>query len=701
MRDLLAAPWLEIREILPPEPEAHGFDNVASAQPFSYVQMARFLEAAEVAVDSAMLLRPRVEPTLVRTGFGEVPRFVNRDGWAVMLRQPNSAQAPWRISGRRQKEPGWYRFKVRAKAVRYEDRKAVRAVRNQVASINTAAKRVLHTFDLYPDPSEVEFTAWMNEGELLEFYCASLSDRQCPRDKDKQEGKEAKFFDFAGDGVAVEWIEIEGPCAGPDGETGPPESYNRLFGDLPTAPWNEDSGFLPPEKLHVPDLTANKRGVREPLQQPPGLMMVVSENPRKDAEQLLRDFMDRAWRGEVPESEVQRCLGFAIEAIERKACFQDAMRAAYKAALSSPDFLFYRENPGKLDNAGLATRLSTFLWRSAAPDPEIFAADLQNDAVLIKTLDTMLADPRSARFVRDFCGQWLDLRALFDTSPDRFLFPDYWGDTHLFESARLETEATFAAMIAEDLPAVTAVKADFVMVNERLAELYGIGFVEGVEIQKVDLPPDSVRGGFLTQAAILKVTANGLTTSPVIRGSWVLDRILGQPPAAPPPNVGSIEPDTRGATTVREQLLKHREVESCAACHATIDPPGFALESFDVMGGFRVKYRSTESGEGVEKQFASKLVRFKLGQDVDPGGVAPGGNAFDSYLEFREILAIEYEEQIARNLVEKLLTFATGEGITFADREVVETILEKTKPSGHGLRSIIKEIVLSPTFRSK
>jgi hypothetical protein len=376
------------------------------------------------------------------------------------------------------------------------------------------------------------------------------------------------------------------------------------------------------------------------------------------------------------------------------------MRVAYKAALSSPDFLYFRESSGKLTHAALATRLAYFLWRSA-PDRELLQADLANPSVLRKTVDAMLDDPRSSRLVSDFCGQWLDLRELYDTSPDRLLFPEYWGDMHLVQSARCETEAMFAAMIEHDLPASSVVQADFVMINERLSELYGIANVSGVEIRRVSLPPESPRGGFLTQASVLKVTANGLTTSPVIRGAWVLDRLLGTPPAAPPPNVGSIEPDTRGATTVREQLAKHREVASCASCHATIDPPGFALESFDVMGGWRDRYRTTGTdGEKINRRFAGKEVSYRVGPRVDASGKTPDGEAFIDYHEFRDYLAGQ-QEQIARNLVRRLLTFATGAGISFADRQAVETILHKTKSSGYGLRSILVEIILSPTFQNK
>lgn len=716
LRDLLAAPWLELKDMLPPDPEKHGFDNVAEAQEISYVQMARYLEAAEVAIDGAMRLHPAPEPVTYRTWFSEEGRYLGKGEfkgqgtgrnrpvgkWLVILRQPNSAQAPLRIRKKNStiQQPGWYRFRVKCRAVLYENGELKKPERGQVASINTAAKRVLGRFDVPegPDGGVAEFTAWQHQGDFLEFFCDSLDDRDFDRRRPKSP--------YRGDGIAVEWFEIEGPYPSRDCEREeskrrwPSASYHRLFGDLPMEPWTEESGFKRPEMLHLPDWTANKRGLRDAFQHPLGLMMVVSKQPRADAERLLRDFMTRAYRREPDEAEVKRCLAFATNAIERKACFQNAMSLAFKAALCSPDFLYFRETAGPLDRQALASRLSYFLWRTF-PDPELLQANLSEEKGLLRQLDRLLADPRSERFVSDFTGQWLDLRKVHDTSPDRYLFPEYFCDVHLVNSAVAETEATFAEMLSKDLPTIMSVKSDFVMINERLAELYGLDDgVRGRSLRRVALAADSPRGGFLTQSSVLKVTANGLTTSPVLRGAWVLDRILGKPPSAPPPDAGAIEPDTRGAVTIRQLLAKHRRVESCASCHKSIDPPGFALENFDVMGAWQNRYRSFEQGEEIPLKVANRKVRYKLGLPVDPSGVTEEGRKFKDVHGFRDYL-VGKEEQIARNLAERLLTFATGAGITFADREVVEDILRQTKPKNYGLRSIVRSIVLSDIFRSK
>jgi hypothetical protein len=265
-----------------------------------------------------------------------------------------------------------------------------------------------------------------------------------------------------------------------------------------------------------------------------------------------------------------------------------------------------------------------------------------------------------------------------------------------------ETQAFFAELVARDLGARHLVDSDFSMLNERLAEHYGLGGVEGVHLRPVALPAGGVRGGLLTQASVLKVTANGTTTSPVLRGAWVMDRLLGRPPQPPPASVPAVEPDIRGATTIREQLDLHRSQESCNACHQHIDPPGFALESFDVMGGWRARYRA--AGEGVEPVTGighdGLYYRFGLGQVVDPGGELPGGRAFADVRGLRQHL-LDEERQLARNLAGQLVAYATGTPVRFSDREVVESVLAEAAGSGYGVRSLIHGIVQSRLFREK
>jgi len=708
LRDLLQLPYLDVKEILPPDDSAHGFDNVASAQDLSYVQIARYLEAAETALDRAMSFGPKPERIKRKIVFQQQGRFSRRDPktgkrgergetrhvdeWTVFLRQPNSAQAPWRVGTKPGiTAAGYYKFRIRCRGVVYDHGKILPQDRNHVATLYTREKRRLHTFDIPSEPGVVEFTAWLYHGDKLEFFCATLDDRNSPG--------AGPTKPYRGPGIAVEYLEVDGPVL----PQWPRASHRVLFGDLPVVEWTEASGVREPKLLKPPKVREKRQRRRRRKRKGPA-WMVQSKTPLQDAERLLRRFMQRAYRRPVDEAELQRCLKFAETALQRKLCFQDAMRLAYKAVLCSPDFLFFRESPGRLDDFALASRLSYFLWRSM-PDEKLLAlaeaGRLQDSDVLRAQVERMLNDPKSARFVNDFTGQWLDLRKIHDTAPDRFLYPEYFCDNHLVESSVAETRAYFTEMLKRNLSPRHVMTSDFALLNERLAKLYGLDGVTGCRIRRIPLPPGSVRGGILTQASVLKVTANGLTTSPVLRGSWILDRLLGQPVPPPPPDAGAIDPDTRGATTIRQQLKKHRQVESCAVCHRKLDPPGFALESFDVMGKWRERYRSTDRGRDVKRRVRDRPVRYKLGPEVDCTGTLADGQRFRDIREFRKLLLQDDGRQLARNLTERLLTFATGAGISFADREVVESILKETQKRNHGLRSLIHAVVQTDVFQHK
>ena len=238
------------------------------------------------------------------------------------------------------------------------------------------------------------------------------------------------------------------------------------------------------------------------------------------------------------------------------------------------------------------------------------------------------------------------------------------------------------------------------MLNQRLADLYGIEGVSGGAIRKVALGVGTQRGGLLTQAAVLKVTANGTTTSPVKRGAWVMRKILGQPPQPPPPSVPAVEPDISGVTTIREQLEKHRADPVCAGCHAKIDPAGLALESYDVIGGRRDRYRSVEKGDKATAPPGARHISFKLGPTVDPSGTLPDGRAFANIDELEHLLLVN-ERQLARNLAGQLLTYATGAAPSFADCAEIERILDTAQKSSYGLRSLVDAVIQSPLFLNK
>jgi hypothetical protein len=261
-----------------------------------------------------------------------------------------------------------------------------------------------------------------------------------------------------------------------------------------------------------------------------------------------------------------------------------------------------------------------------------------------------------------------------------------------------ETELFFAEVLKDDLSLTNFVASDFTMLNARLAKHYGIPGPDGFTFRKVTLPPGSHRGGVLTMASVLKVTANGTTTSPVTRGVWVMDRILGTPPPKPPADVPSIEPDIRGATTIREQLARHRQVASCASCHTKIDPPGFALESFDVIGGWRENYRTTGNGKPVT--VGGRRMPYHEGKKVDPSDAMPDGSKFADIDEFKQLL-LKDKDQLARALAEKLLTYASGAAPEGSDRAEIDAIVKRAREKNYGFRTLIHEVVQSKLFQTK
>jgi hypothetical protein len=318
---------------------------------------------------------------------------------------------------------------------------------------------------------------------------------------------------------------------------------------------------------------------------------------------------------------------------------------------------------------------------------ELAAAGRFHDPSAIRTeAERLLAGPAGRQFIQDFAAEWLDLCLIDFTEPDRKLFPDF--DAIVQQAMLQETQLFLESMLRDNLSVTHLIDSDFTFLNSRLGRFYDIPGVTGDEMRRVTLTEDNPRGGVLTQGAILKVTANGSNTSPVVRGVWVSERLLGVPIPPPPDSVPAIEPDIRGAQTIREQLAKHRSQESCAVCHVKIDPPGFALENFDPAGQWRERYVHWVDG------------RSSKGPIVDASYELPGGRKFADLNGFRAI-AVADPKQLAANVAEKLLVFGTGAPISFTDRQAVERIVEEVSEQQYGLRSIVLAVVTSPVFLSK
>jgi mono/diheme cytochrome c family protein len=666
IRDLLGIE-IELKESLPLDTAAHGFDNVGQALHTSSFLIDKYLEAAEAALAVAIANGPQPPAIDKRYSLQESHEFKSSqervyrpsaDGAVVLF-----SSSHWNAVTLTPFYPphrGRYRFRISASAVQ-SDGKPVSYRVDAGPMLMGTTNHLVNYFDAVAEPTTVEFVDHLEARSTIRVLPYGLARAQSVN----QIGAES----YTGPGLAVQWVEVAGPLH----DNWPPESHRRIFGELPQSP--------------AP--TANH----------PERVEVVSDDPAADAEEILRRFAGRAFRRTASDADLQPYLDLVASKRADGHSFEQAVRVGLAAVLTSPEFLFFRERPGRLDDFALANRLSYFLW-STMPDEELLALaegrTLSRPDILHGQVERMLNDPRSAAFTESFVGQWLGLRDIDFTMPSEILYPEF--DEMLRESMVREVVVFFSEVLKNDLGLTNSVSSDFTMLNGRLARHYGIGGVEGWAFHKVPLPPDCHRGGVLTMAAVLKVTANGTNTSPVMRGAWVLDRILGTPPPPPPENVAALEPDIRGTTTIRQQLARHRQIAACAGCHSRIDPAGFALENFDVIGGWREHYRT--SGIGKEVIVDGRRMPYLQGPPVEPADVLADGRSFKNIDDLRQLLLTD-KDQLARALATRLITYATGGAPEAVDQSKIEAIVAQTRAHDYGLRTLIHEIVASDLFREK
>ena len=409
----------------------------------------------------------------------------------------------------------------------------------------------------------------------------------------------------------------------------------------------------------------------------------------------FRDFAGRAFRRPVKEDELKRILDIMLNAYQNGFSTEDIGKTGLQAVLASPHFLFRVEQDfagvdktggpqadaspdgiRELDDYEIASRLSYFLW-SSMPDRRLFelaeAKKLRDEEVLVDQVRRMLADSKSVALVNNFAGQWLQLRDLADLTPDTEKFATF--DEDLRHAMRVETEMFFASMIRENRSVLDFLTADFTYVNARLAKHYGVEGVRGGGFQRVRL--DSRRRGILTHGSILFLTSNPGRTSPVKRGKWILDNILGEPPSPPPEDVAALEEDADEIGSLRERMEQHRSNEACAVCHRKMDALGFGLENFDAIGAWREQ----------DGKF-----------DIDSTGTLPGNIEFSGPAELMSILAERKAEEFCRCLTKKMLTYALGRGLDSYDRCAVNKIVKQLAENEYRFVSLVTGIVLSEPF---
>ena len=743
VRDLFEMSGIALQGELPPDGSAHGFDKNSDALDISHVNLAKFVDAAEHTLDLAIATQPQA-PTVQkqRLSLAQAGGFIahilcNGDGVLLkdkkidpdfpaageqghidegahermgvfhtgtsvgLFRHEDESVSPY-FAAHVTIYPGRYRVRTSLWSFGWDKgqvlpSRGTEAGRLSVVQLTGDGRGGQHpstVLGYYDAPSleskEHEVVTWLNHNEILGFNTASLA----PAANYSRKGR---AMAFTGPGITVDWLDIEGPLH----DVWPPAAHKLLFGELPLVEWKADAnpGVAAPVRKKVRQIGAGKNRP-DPDK---GIWTVKSDAPLADADRLLASFLPKAFRRPVSQEVRAQYVAKVDERLKAGDVFETAMRWAYRAALCSPDFLYHAEPTPLLDDAALASRLSYLLWNSM-PDAPLtqLATDgsLRKPETLHGEVERLLKDPKSQRFIEDFLGQWLKLRSIASNDPDKKLYPEF--SPYLQDAMVGETRAYFRELLDKNLDATHLIRSDFAMLNEKLAVHYGIPGVVGPAIRRVALPPDSPRGGFLTQASILKITANGTTTSPVPRGAFVMARLLGQPPEPPPANTPAVEPDVRGTTTIREQLEKHREDPSCAGCHAKMDPPGFALESFDVIGGFRTRYRSIGDGEPAPRGAIDPFIGigFKLGPPVDASGILPDERKFADIREFQSLLAA-HPERLLKNLAEQLAIYATGRPLAFSDREQIAAIVTNTQKQGGGIRTLLHELVQSALFQTR
>lgn len=662
LHDLLGID-IPLADQLPEEGQAAEFSTVAGGQSISHFQLAAYLTVVDQALDESWR-RAFSEADRYEKDFS--PREIARRDPKRRTREPemrDGLAVIWssglifygRIPATTAPQDGWYRFRLRVSGLKLPETGGVwSTVRTGLCVSSAPLLPWVTAFEAEAEPKDIEFDAWLPRGHMLEIR---------PGDSTLKSGR------FAGGQVGV-------------GEGEPQELPGIAFHRL-----TMDRVHHGPDNEELRQLLFHDTPVSMGDRRTPGRL--ESRMPADDLQRLLASFASRAFRRPVSEAELKPFVEMASNVLQESGDLAAAVRVGYRTILCSPRFLYFAEEPGALDDWAVANRLSYFLTGSL-PDERLAklaaSGKLRTAEQLRAEADRLLAADGGRQFVQDFAAEWLDLRLIDFTEPDRKLYP---GFDAIVQNAMLDETHTFLqTMLQENRGVVNLVDSDDTWLNSRLARYYAIPGVEGDELRRVELPEDSHRGGLLTQGAILKVTANGSTTSPVIRGVWVSERLLGQPIPPPPANVPAIEPDIRGATSIREMLAKHRDQASCASCHVRIDPPGFALENFDPSGRWREHYLLVSGG------------RREKGPRVDPAYTLPDGRSFADLDEFRSLVAAS-PRGLARNVVDKLITFGTGASISFADRKAVEEIVEAAADDNYGMRSLLYGVIMHPIFLRK
>ncbi|MCB1086347.1 MAG: DUF1592 domain-containing protein [Verrucomicrobiae bacterium] len=681
-------------EGFPADTRSSGFDNIGAALSLSAEQMDQYLKAADFILERAIQTKPRPETKQVTFTLHDY----NQEAWkrhhediarrqkefdqltpdeqkrttemvAQLKENPNLGFSfpAWESGKLREpkpedgsgvdaviainagyaapdtrrhfqvREPGWYRFKITAYAASNEGR----PVHLKLASGSFAQGTIPDVMDVVQltdaTPRDYEYRVYLQPNQIIKMEMID-GENWAPREK---------LVQLPGPFVAIRQIEMEGPLI----DEWPPKGHRLLLGERDASTLTDD-----------------------------------------EAAAALAEFAPKLFRRPVPESTVGEFVEF-YRSLRPDLAPLEAFKLTAKAMMTSPYFVYQIETGESLDAFALANRLSYFLWRSA-PDAELMdlasSGALSQPTELARQVDRLLADEKSERFLSDFTGKWLKIERVGEMQPDSNLYPEY--DAELERDMVGETRAFVREILRQNLSLTNLIDSDWAMLNDRMARHYGIPGVEGNQFRRVALNRDeTVRGGLLTQASVLNVTSNGTVTSPVVRGVWVLEKLLGTPAPSPPPDVPPIEPDIRGTTTIKDQLAKHREIPQCGACHRKIDPYGMALENFDVIGAWRENYRALKPGPNPKRPVLSE------GQSVDASDELPGHGTFAGFREFRRQL-LTREDLVFENVARTLAVYALGREMDFSDEVAIRDLSAATRDAGGGMKTLIHRLIESDLF---
>jgi hypothetical protein len=623
IRDLVGIDF-EPAADFPADDVGYGFDNIGDVLSLPPLLMEKYVAAAQEIVDRALVV-PRGQTQRYEAETGDHGNGGIYDGFAYSLYSNGTVSGEFDLP-----DDGDYLVRVRAFGQQAGDeacRLGLEVDGREVEQFEVPATQ---------DEPQVCERRGRLPGGRLRIGAAFLNDYYRPNAPDRRDRDR---------NLVIDYIEVEGPLGADVASL--PDSHRRLLSARPQGDDELDCARL-----------------------------------------CLEQFVTRAYRRPPQGDEIDRLTELARLALEERVPFEEAMKLPLAAVLCSPHFLFRVEpdRPGDgadgsyaLDDFELATRLSYFLW-SSMPDAELFAlartGRLRQPGVLDTQVSRMLHDPRAQSLVQNFAAQWLQLRNLRTFDPDRQRFPDF--DEDLRAAMLRETELFFAEIVRQDRSVLDFLDADYTFVNERLARHYGIPGIQGPQFHRVELPDDR-RGGVLTQASVLAVTSNPTRTSPVKRGKWVLENLLGTPPPPPPPGAGDLPEEQVLTGTLRQKMEQHRENPNWAVCHTKMDPLGFGLENFDAIGAWR----------DTEGDFA-----------IDSTGELPSGETFAGPAELRTIL-LARKSRFVRCLAQKLLTYALGRGLEYYDRPTVDRLSAAVEGDDYRFSSLVLAIIHSDPFQRR